>query len=81
MSRTYSEIFTMYYLAHLIDIVENDYRNTIAGSPRSKWFFFCFFWKNKVRLSKTEFLNFIFFSKKSLKITLNSLEVIKWCKN
>ena len=40
-----------------------------------------FVWKNKVRLSKTEFLNFLIFSKKSIKITSNSLEITKCYKN
>ena len=36
-----------------------DYRNTIAGSPPGEPKLI-FFWKSKVRLSKTEFLNFRF---------------------
>ena len=37
------------------------YHNTmIAGSPHDERIFF---WNNKVRLSKNEFLNFCFFSK------------------
>jgi hypothetical protein len=38
------------------------YRSTIAGSCTSKWIFI-YFWKNKVRLSKNEFLNFCFLAK------------------
>ena len=44
---------------------ESHYRNIIAGLPHGERIFF--FEKNKVRLSKTEFLNFYFFSKKSSK--------------
>ena len=39
------------------------YRNTMPGSPPGEWIFI-YFWKNKVRLSKIEFLNMCFFSKK-----------------
>jgi len=39
-----------------------EYRNTIAGSPLGEQIFF--FRKNKVCLSKTEFLNFCFLTKK-----------------
>jgi hypothetical protein len=49
------------------------YRNTIAGLPPGKRIF-SFFEKNKGRLSKTEFLKICFFSKKSVEMTLNSLE-------
>ena len=40
----------------------HEYRDTIAGSPPGERFFFE---KNKIRLSKTEFLNFYFFNKKN----------------
>ena len=50
----------------IIDIVSKKingkwYRNIIAGSPPGEWIFF--FWKNKVCLSKIEFLNFCFLAK------------------
>ena len=57
--------------------VHNCYRNTIAGPPPGEQIFLL---KKKVRLSKIAFLNFHFLAKKT-KMTLNSLEVTKCCKN
>jgi hypothetical protein len=56
------------------------YRNTLASLPPGKQIYI-FFWKIKIRLSKTEFFKFCFFSKKSVKTTLNSLEVTKCWKS
>ena len=44
-------------------ITKKHYRNTIVGSPLDERIFI-YFWKNKVRLSKIEFLNFCFLAKK-----------------
>jgi hypothetical protein len=46
---------------------------TIAGTQHGEQIFF--FGKNKVRLSKFEFLNFCFLAKKEVRMTLNSLKV------
>jgi hypothetical protein len=37
--------------------------NTIAGSPPGEWIFM-YFWKNKIRLSKTKIFKFCFLAKK-----------------
>ena len=39
-----------------------------------------FFWKNEVRLSKKWLSQFLFFSKRSVKMTLNGLETTTCCK-
>ena len=56
----------------------NHYRNTIAGSSLGKWIFICF---EKIRFAsqQTEFL--IYLSKKSVKMTLNGLDITKYCHN
>ena len=39
------------------------------------------FWKNKVRLSKNWITQFLYFSKKTVKMTLNGFEINKYWKN
>jgi len=56
------------------------YRNTIAGSCTLKRIFI-YFWKNKGSPLKNWISQFLFFSKKISKMTLNSLEVTKCGKN
>jgi hypothetical protein len=71
---------TQVNMCELTSYYEGIYRNTIAHSLPSEGIFI-YLKKNKVRLSKIEYVNFCFFSKKSVKMTLNSLEVTKCCKN
>ena len=56
------------------------YRNTIVGSSPGERIFIYF---DEIRFAsqKIEFLNFCFFSKKSVKKTLIGLETPKDCKN
>jgi hypothetical protein len=61
-----------------IIVYEHTYRNTIAGSPPGKRIFVFF---EKIRFASQK-LNFsIFLANKLVKMTLNSLEVTKCCKN
>jgi hypothetical protein len=50
------------------------YRNTIAGLPHGEQFFFF----EKIRFASQKLI--FLFSKKTIKMTLNSLEVTKCCK-
>ena len=50
----------------------------LVRAPRNEYLFIL---KNKVRLSKIELFDFCFFSKKSVKMTLNGVETSKNCKN
>ena len=61
------------------DVIALRYRNTTVGLPHGERIFTLK--KKKVHLSKIEFLNFCFLSKKSAIMTLNSSEVTKCCKN
>jgi hypothetical protein len=61
------------------DATTTEYRNTIAGSPPEEQIFF--FEKIRFASQKTDFFNFCFLAKKSVKMTLNRLEVTKCCKN
>ena len=55
------------------------YRNTTVGSPLGERLYF--FWKNIRFASQKLNSRFLFFSKKIIKMTLNSLEVTKCCRN
>ena len=61
-------------MKHVGSLKVDDYHNTIAGSSPGKQIFI-YFEKNKVRLSKNEFLNFHFLAQKFSKFDL------KWLKN
>ena len=56
------------------------YRNTIADSFLGERII-VFFEKTRIRLSENWISQFSFFSKKSIKVTLNGLETTKYCKN
>jgi hypothetical protein len=61
-------------------LLEGAYRNTIAGSPPGERIFIYF---EKIRFASQELILSIFciLAKISVKMTLNSLEVTKFCKN
>ena len=61
-------------------ICQIKYRNTIASSSPGERVFICFC-KKRFAFQIIDFLNFCFYSKKSLEKNVNGLEITTYCKN